>query len=139
MIQLHQGSLLNPRHIAARDAQLLCDLPLRPLLPSGLEPEAAYHDFTLPVVEYIQIPVDFRLLNLQLHLIHDIVVLRPEDVDQRNFIPFLIRSDRVMQRDIFPRLFQRPQVHQDFVFYASCRIGGQLGAFVRLETFNCFN
>lgn len=44
MIQLHQRPLLDPRHIAPRDAQLLRNLPLRALFATSFETEAADDD-----------------------------------------------------------------------------------------------
>jgi hypothetical protein len=79
MIKLHQRPFLNPAHITP----FLRDLPLRPFIPAALQSEAANHDSLLAVIGNIQILVDLRLLDLKLHLIDNIFVLRIEDIDQR--------------------------------------------------------
>ena len=81
MIQLHQRPLLNPRYIAAANPQLLRNLPLRPLIPAMLKPESPNHNFLLTVVQYVEILIYLRLLDLQLHFINNIIGLGTEDID----------------------------------------------------------
>jgi hypothetical protein len=74
-----------------------------------------------------------------MHLIHDIVRFRPEDVDQRNFIPLFVRSDGIMQGHIFACFLQRPQMHQDLVFNTASRECRKLRPFVWRERLNRFD
>jgi prephenate dehydratase len=59
MIQLHKRPLLYSGHITPRDPQILRNLPLRPLFPAGVQAEAAYHDFLLPLVQNIEVSESF--------------------------------------------------------------------------------
>jgi len=98
MIQLHQRPLLDARDVAAADAKLLGDLPLRPLLAAVLQAEPAAYDLLLPFIENVEMAVDFFLLDLELHLIHHIIRFGSQDVDQRDFIALFVRTDRIMKR-----------------------------------------
>ncbi len=107
MIQLHQRPLLYPRHIAAADAQFLRNLPLRPLVTAVDEAEAADDDLFFLIIQYIEVFVYFRFLDLQLHLIRHIVGFRAEDVNERNFVTFLVRTDRVVEGHVLARFLKR--------------------------------
>ena len=133
MIQLHERAFLDPRDIEAADAELLGDLPLRPFLDSFFEPTD--HDFALAFVEYVQVLVDLRLLDLGLHLVDHFVSFRAEDVDQGNLVAFLVRPDRIVQRHVLVRLLQRSEVHQDLVLDAARGEGGKLRSLIGLKSF----
>lgn len=81
MVQLHQRPLLDTRYVRAGNAELLGDFPLRPLLPAVLETETADDDLLLAIVQNIQIFINFRFLDFQLHFVHDVVRFGAEDID----------------------------------------------------------
>lgn len=70
MIHLHKIPLLDPGHITPADAQLLRNLPLRPLIAAMIQAKPATDCFLLPLIKYIKIAVDLALPNLQLQPVH---------------------------------------------------------------------
>jgi hypothetical protein len=73
---------------------------------------------------------------------YNIVGLRTEDVDQCDFVALFIRTNGIMQRYIFPRFFQRAQVHQNLILDTSRHKRSQFCTFVwrkRLDRFNQAN
>jgi len=86
MVQLHQGTLLDPRHVAAADAELPGDFTLRPFFTAVLQAEAAFDDLLLALIENVQVPVDFALLDLELDHVGHVVRLTAQNINQRDFI-----------------------------------------------------
>jgi hypothetical protein len=70
---------------------------------------------------------------------HDIIRLGAEDIDLRNLVAFLIRADRIMQRQVLARLLQRPQMHKYFLFDTASRERRELRAFTNLKALYGFN
>lgn len=136
MVQLHQRALLDPRHIGAGDAELAGNFPLCALVSAAVQAESPSDDLLLAFVENVQVSVYFTFLDFQLHFIDHFVRLGSENILQRNFIALFIRADRIGQRNIFARLFERPQMHQDLVLDTTSRECGELRAFAGLKALN---
>ena len=73
-----------------------------------LQAKPPFNYFLLSFVLDIQVLINFALLHFGLNPIHHIVRFRPQNIDQGDFIAFLIRSDRIVQAvkvnfDVFSR------------------------------------
>lgn len=56
------------------------------------------------------------------------VLIRPQNVDQRDLVSFTVRANRILQGHFSLALLARAQAHEDFVLDAPCTIGAQLRA-----------
>lgn len=139
MIQLHQRSFLDPRYVAARDAELFGNFPLRPLLAALLQAETANDNLFLPFVENVQVAVNFALLDFKLHLLYHFVGFGAQNIDQCNFVSFFIGANRIVKRDVLARFLKRSQMHQNFIFYAAGGECRQFRPFAGLEAFDRFD
>lgn len=92
MIQLHQRPLLDPRLVAARDAELARDLPLRALVAAAVQAEPPADHLLLALVENVEIAVNFAFLDLELYLVFHFVGLGAQYILQRNLVAFFVRS-----------------------------------------------
>ncbi|MNH42489.1 hypothetical protein D3C79_1041980 [compost metagenome] len=68
------------------------------------QPEPPPNDFLLPFIQNVEVPVDLALLHFELDPVHDIVRFRTQDIDKRNLVAFFIRSDRVVEGNVFASL-----------------------------------
>jgi hypothetical protein len=106
MIQLHERPLLYPRDITPRDAQLLSNLPLRPLFPACIQSKSPNDNFFFPIIQNIKITKNLALLNLQIDLFNDIISLGAKDIDECNFVPLFVRTNRIVQRYVLRVFFK---------------------------------
>jgi hypothetical protein len=83
-------------------------------MPAMHQSEAAYHNFLLAIVQYVQNVVDLALLDLELHFISHVIGLCTEDVDQGYLVTLFVRAGRIMQGYSLVRLFQAAKMHKYF-------------------------
>jgi hypothetical protein len=69
----------------------------------------------------------------------NIIVLCPEDINQRNFVAFLVRANEIMQGYVLARLLHAAKMHKYFILDTTSRERSQFRPFSRLEAFNRFN
>jgi len=65
---------------------------------------------------HVDMLTDLVGLQLQLHSVDDLVGFGSKYIDERDFIPFLIRPDRIVQGNVLFRLLQTAQMHQNLHF-----------------------
>lgn len=95
--QLDQSSFFYAGDIGAGDAQFFCNFPLGLLLASGQAEPVSDH-ILFPFVQNVQITVDFTLFDLQLDRLHNFIPIRPQYIDQGDFINIYSLSVKVFRK-----------------------------------------
>ena len=130
--QLFQRFFLNAGDVGPADVALQGHLPLGQGL-SAVQPVAQGQDFLLPGVQNL-----LHVLPQQPHVLPvaqpvEQIVLLPHHIHERQGVAVLARLDVVRQGDVRRAFALAAEVHEDFIFHAAGRVGGQTDALIGVK------
>ena len=100
---------------------------------------AELHNPALPWIQPADGVVQQILFNLILNIMVNHILIRSQDIREKQLISIPIHIQRLVNGDLQPCLAVAPQIHEDLILDASGGVGRQLNIFVRLKGIDRLN
>ena len=132
LLERSEGFFLDPRHIRPADAAFCGDLPLRQRRPVA-QPVAQRDDHPFALRQNLVHDLVEFFIRLPCAQVLEQILVRAQNIHQRQRIPVLPGLNTLRKRNIPRRLLHRPEIHQDLILYTPCCIGCEPGTLAGVE------